>query len=207
MIMYEGDWMDIMKVYKFKGVDRFYNVPDVFEDPEAREAMMAELSTKLQMFLEDPDNPAIHRRLKKAQMQKIPDLSKYDIDGIVGIEMRGLELASFMACWHGMRLVQVRKDGKLPGKVEKQSYGTEYSHDTVCIQAEKIHEGGRYIVLDDLVATGGSIKATCDLIRRQGGIVVAAATVVELPLGGREMLEKNGIPLISLRRINGPKAT
>lgn len=193
----DKNWRDIIDAYEFKGVKEFYDTLTTMELPFARNDLIEELSCKIEDFLKDPDTPKIGKPKSMGKRSTV-NFASQDFDGLVGIDMRGLLMAGVLAYRHDTRLVPVRKAGKLPGRVISQSYTTEYSKDTLCLQADKIREGERYIIIDDVVATGGSMKATADMISSLGGLVVAAVTVIELPLGGRELLEENGIPLLSL---------
>ena len=90
----------------------------------------------------------------------------------------------------------VRKKGKLPGSTVSQNYGLEYGFDTLEIQTDAVSEGDNVIVIDDVLATGGTAIATTKLLRRMGANVISAAFIIELSkLGGRDRL---GLPLISL---------
>lgn len=190
-------WRDVIESYEFKGVKDFYDTLTTMEFPLSRNDLIDELSLKIEDFLNDSNTPKVGRP-KNMDKRSADSFANRDLDGLVGIDMRGLLIAGVLAYHHDTRLIPARKDGKLPGKVIKQSYKTEYSEDTLCLQVDKIKKDEHYIIIDDLIATGGSMKATADMIRSLGGIVVAAVAVIELPLGGRELLEENGIPLLSL---------
>jgi adenine phosphoribosyltransferase len=90
----------------------------------------------------------------------------------------------------------VRKEGKLPGRTARFTYDLEYGSDTIEIQEDAIASGQRVIVLDDLVATGGTMQAAIDLVRHRGGIVAAAACIIELGfLGARNRID---VPFTSM---------
>jgi len=109
---------------------------------------------------------------------------------LAGIESRGFLVAAPLALHLGCGFIMVRKAGKLPGKVARHAYDLEYGNDVIEIQADAISKGQRVVVIDDLVATGGTTAATIDLIRRQGGNVVGAASIIELTfLGGRKRID------------------
>ena len=112
------------------------------------------------------------------------------IDTIVGIESRGFLFGAALAYRLGCSLVPVRKAGKLPYKTIQTSYDLEYGSATVEMHIDSIKPGERIIMIDDLLATGGTAKATCELVEKQGGKVVECAFVVELNfLHGRDKLK------------------
>lgn len=117
-------------------------------------------------------------------------------DLLVGIESRGFLVAAPLAYAIGCGFAMVRKKGKLPGATARYSYDLEYGTDTIEIQEDAISSGQRVIVVDDLLATGGTMQAAIALVQRQGGTVAAAACIIELAfLGGRRRLN---VPLTSM---------
>jgi adenine phosphoribosyltransferase len=111
------------------------------------------------------------------------------IDVVVGVEARGFVFGGALAARLNASFVPARKPGKLPAAVDRVSYDTEYSTAELQMHKDSIPEESRCIVVDDLLATGGTAKASGDLVRLQGGYVVAFAFVVELSfLNGRERL-------------------
>ena len=117
---------------------------------------------------------------------------------LAGIESRGFLVAAPLALKLGCGFIMVRKQGKLPGATVGYSYDLEYGSDMVEIQADAVAPGQRVVLLDDLIATGGTLRASIELIRKVGGTVVAAACLIELTfLNGREGLD---IPFESLIR-------
>jgi adenine phosphoribosyltransferase len=120
----------------------------------------------------------------------------YQPDLLIGIESRGFLLAAPLAAELNTGFAMVRKRGKLPGDTVEYSYDLEYGSDTIELQADAIKPGQRVVVLDDLLATGGTMAATINLVRRMGGEVTGAAFLIELAfLGGREKLD---VPVSSL---------
>ena len=114
-----------------------------------------------------------------------------DIDVFAGIESRGFILASILASRYNKGLVMIRKAGKLPGKTTKLSYTIEYGKDTIEIQKDIIKEGERVLICDDLLATGGTAKASSKLIEKTGGGIVGFAFIIELSdLNGVKGLSK-----------------
>lgn len=117
-----------------------------------------------------------------------------EISKVVGIEARGFLFASALAYQIGSGLVPVRKPGKLPYKTEKATYELEYGEDSVEIHRDAISEGENVLVLDDLLATGGTVSAALDLVERLGGMVIEVAFLIELEfLNGRDQLEGKDI--------------
>ena len=121
-------------------------------------------------------------RMAEAVRPAKPDL-------LIGIESRGFLVAAPLAYALGSGFAMVRKRGKLPGKCVNLTYDLEYGTDTIEIQADAIAPGQRVLVVDDLLATGGTFDAAINLVRQQGGEVVGAACIVELTfLNGRSRL-------------------
>jgi adenine phosphoribosyltransferase len=114
----------------------------------------------------------------------------YDhIDKVVGIEARGFILAAPVACALGAGFVPVRKEGKLPGPTYAQSYQLEYGTATIEVHTDAFTAGERVLIIDDVLATGGTARATADLVRRCGAQVVAVSVLLELGfLDGRARL-------------------
>ncbi len=111
------------------------------------------------------------------------------IDAIVGVEARGFIFGAALAARLNASFVPARKPGKLPGATDTVSYDTEYSTARLEMHRESLPEGARVVVVDDLLATGGTARAAAELVRLQGAYVVSYAFVVELGfLGGREKL-------------------
>ncbi len=116
------------------------------------------------------------------------------VDYVVGMEARGFVFAGPVALALGAGFVPVRKPGKLPGAVFTQSYALEYGEETLAIHADAIPSGARVLIVDDVLATGGTITATVDLVRRLGAQVVGVAVLLELGfLGGRDLLASHGL--------------
>jgi adenine phosphoribosyltransferase len=117
-------------------------------------------------------------------------LRPHQPDLLVGIESRGFLVAAPVAYELGRGFAMIRKQGKLPGKTVRYSYDLEYGSDTIEIQEDALVAGQRIVVLDDLLATGGTMRAAIDLVRRQGGLVTAAGCIIELSfLQGRSRID------------------
>ena len=120
-------------------------------------------------------------------------------DYIAGIESRGFIFGAPLACKLGAGFVPIRKPNKLPADTIKESYSLEYGTDTIEMHADAVKAGDRVLVIDDLLATGGTAVAACNLVRKVGADVVAAAFIIELdPLKGREKIEANGVNVVSM---------
>jgi adenine phosphoribosyltransferase len=127
-----------------------------------------------------------------------------EFDVVAGIEARGFILGGAIAHQLGLGFVPVRKKGKLPHTVLSEEYALEYGTDTVEIHIDAIAEGARVLLIDDLIATGGTAEAAVKLISRAGGNVLAASFAIELPeLGGRERLEALDIEVLALCAYEG----
>jgi adenine phosphoribosyltransferase len=132
-----------------------------------------------------------HPKAWHATVERLKEaLASYQPDLLVGIESRGFLVSAPLAYTLGCGFVMVRKRGKLPGATIPYTYDLEYGTDTVEIQADAIKPGQRVIVLDDLLATGGTLSAAIRLCRMVGGDVSAAACIIELAfLGGRKRID------------------
>ncbi len=116
------------------------------------------------------------------------------IDFVVGIESRGFIFGSPLAYLLGCGFIPVRKPGKLPADCESEEYTLEYGTDKIEIHKDSINKGDRILIIDDLIATGGTIGAARKLVRRLGGEIVECAFIVELTdLKGREKLKGENI--------------
>jgi adenine phosphoribosyltransferase len=127
-----------------------------------------------------------------------------DIDVVAGIEARGFIFGTAVAYELGVGFIPLRKSGKLPGEVVGVDYELEYGTDRLEMHVGAISEGERVLLIDDLVATGGTASAALELIRSAGGRVEEACFVIDLPdLGGAERLRELGCPSFSLCEFEG----
>ncbi|MBU0536686.1 MAG: adenine phosphoribosyltransferase [Nanoarchaeota archaeon] len=116
-----------------------------------------------------------------------------DIDVVVGIDSRGFILGGALAYLLEKGFVPVRKKGKLPAETVAETYDLEYGTDTIEIHKDAIEKGQNVLIIDDLIATGGTMLAACKLVEKLGGKVVECAAIVDLPdIGGRKKLEAKG---------------
>jgi adenine phosphoribosyltransferase len=112
------------------------------------------------------------------------------IDAVVGVEARGFIFGGALAARLNASFVPARKPGKLPAKSDRVAYKTEYSTAELEMHKDSIRKGARTLIVDDVLATGGTAKASAELVTGQGGLVVAYTFVIELAfLGGRARLE------------------
>ncbi len=116
------------------------------------------------------------------------------IDLVAGVEARGFILGGALAYKLGTAFVLIRKRGKLPHKTENHEYELEYGRDSIEVHLDAIRKGDNVLLVDDLIATGGTALAACKLIEKLGGNVVETAFIVGLPeLGGMRRLDNYGI--------------
>ena len=149
----------------------FRDISPVLASPEAMDLLVAQFEEKLAPFK--------------------PDL-------FAGIESRGFLFSTLMARTFNTGSLMIRKPGKLPGKLIQKSYALEYGENTLAIQANAPVEGKRVIIIDDLLATGGTIRAAASLLTERGARPVATGVVVELTgLKGRDTLPTEVISLVS----------
>ncbi|HEY2874373.1 MAG TPA: adenine phosphoribosyltransferase [Reyranella sp.] len=121
--------------------------------------------------------------------QMAETVKKHQPDVLAGIESRGFLLAAPLAVALGTGFVMLRKQGKLPGITVRHTYALEYGTDTIEIQADAIDKGKRVVLVDDLLATGGTMAAAITLLEQVGAVVPAAACIIELSfLEGRKRL-------------------
>lgn len=127
-----------------------------------------------------------------------------NVDAVAGIEARGFILGGAVADRLGCGFIPIRKKGKLPWKTIGQEYTLEYGVDAIEIHEDAIRQGERILIIDDLIATGGTADAAAKLVRRSGGEVVGAAFVIDLPdLGGLKKLEATGVRCHALVSFEG----
>lgn len=125
------------------------------------------------------------------------------VDTVLGIESRGFIVGAAVAYALGVGLTLVRKPGKLPAETHSAEYALEYGTDMLEIHRDAFERGRRVLIVDDLLATGGTASAAVQLVRRLGGEVVECAFMIELAfLGGRARLDP--LPVFSLLRYDAP---
>ena len=132
-----------------------------------------------------------------ATVEEEPDL-------VAAIDARGFAVGGALAMELGCGLLLIRKDGKLPGETIAEDYALEYGSDRLAMHVDACTPGARVLIVDDLLATGGTAMAAARLVRRAGGMVTGARFVIDLPeLGGGEALRGEGIDTVSLLAFEG----
>jgi adenine phosphoribosyltransferase len=125
-----------------------------------------------------------------------------NIDKIVGIDARGFVFGAVLAYKLGIGFIPVRKKGKLPFKTIQETYSLEYGEDTLEIHEDAVQKGDKIVIVDDLIATGGTIGATVKLVQKLGADIIECAFIVELPeLNGRSQIQ--GCEVYSITEFEG----
>ena len=126
------------------------------------------------------------------------------VDKVAAIESRGFIVGAALAYALKVGFVPIRKQGKLPAENFGQDYALEYGTDRLEVHQDAIRQGERVLLVDDLIATGGTADAALKLVAMAGGTVVGCAFIVDLPdLGGRARLERQGYPIHALCQFHG----
>jgi adenine phosphoribosyltransferase len=126
------------------------------------------------------------------------------IDAVAGLDARGFIIGPILAYELGLGFVPIRKKGKLPFRTLSQSYELEYGSATVEINEDACQPGERVVLVDDLIATGGTMMAGKQLLERLGAVVVEGAAIIDLPdLGGSKLLRGAGMPLYTVCEFGG----
>ena len=126
------------------------------------------------------------------------------IDKIVAIESRGFIIAAPLAYLLNVGLVLIRKPGKLPAETIDQDYKLEYGTDRIEVHADAINKGDKVLIVDDLIATGGTAEATVKLVKKMRGEIIECCFVIDLPdIGGRARLENMGQKVFTLCEFEG----
>ncbi len=141
---------------------------------------------------------------RKAVDELVQHYVGVQIDKVVGIEARGFIIGGAMAHQLTTGFVPIRKPGKLPHRVISEKYELEYGTDSLEIHEDAIASGDLVLLVDDLIATGGTAEAAVKLIRASGGKVAAACFIIDLPdLGGSELIRNMGLEVITLCEFEG----
>jgi len=127
-----------------------------------------------------------------------------NIDLIVGIDSRGFILGGALAYLLQKGFVPIRKKGKLPAETEKEDYELEYGTDSIEIHKDAIQPNQKVLIIDDLIATGGTALAACKLVKKLGGDIIEFACIVDLPdIGGSAKLKDTGIKIYAQAEFEG----
>jgi len=144
------------------------------------------------------------RGFRMAVDQMLHPYAGQRIDKVVGLEARGFILGGAIAHQLGTGFVPIRKKGKLPGKTLSQDYTLEYGQATMEIHDDAIQPGEKILVVDDLLATGGTAEAGIKLLEQLGADIIGCAFIIDLPeLGGRKLLENLAMPVHILCEFDG----
>ncbi len=123
---------------------------------------------------------------------------------IAGLDARGFIIGSVLAYELNIGFIPIRKKGKLPFTTVEETYELEYGSATVEMHTDAVKPGDRIVLIDDLIATGGTMMAGAKLLQRLGALVVEGAAIVDLPeLGGSQRLQQSGLPLFTLVDFDG----
>jgi len=144
------------------------------------------------------------RAFRRAVDELVQPWAGMKIDKIAGIEARGFILGGAVAYQLSAGFVPIRKKGKLPHQTVRVAYSLEYGLDEIEMHSDAVHAGERVILIDDLVATGGTAEAAVKLLRSIGAEVLAACFIIDLPaLGGAQRLREVGVPVRTLIDFGG----
>ncbi len=142
--------------------------------------------------------------LRLAIAETVVALKDLKINKVAGLEARGFIMGGAVAQFLGVGFVPIRKQGKLPGKTISQEYALEYGTATMELHDDAIEPGEKILLLDDLIATGGTAEAGIKLIEALGGTVVQSTFIIDLPaLGGAAKIEAMGVPVHVLCAFEG----
>lgn len=146
-------------------------------------------------------NPAVFRKLIDSFVHRYQG---QQLNAIAAVDARGFILGAPLAYELGISLVPVRKQGKLPFETISQSYELEYGSATVELHTDAFNPGDRVVVIDDLIATGGTMLAACQLIRRLQADIVEVAAIIDLPeLNGSSLLKQAGFDVYAVCEFDG----
>ena len=144
------------------------------------------------------------RSFRRAVDELVQPWAGNKIDKVAGIEARGFIIGGAVAHQVSAGFVPIRKKGKLPHTTVRIAYSLEYGLDEMEMHADAIHPGERVILVDDLIATGGTAEGAVKLLRQMGAEVIAACFVIDLPdLGGADKIKKLGVPVRTLVQFAG----
>jgi adenine phosphoribosyltransferase len=144
------------------------------------------------------------RAFRRAIDELVQPFAGSKVSKVAGIEARGFILGGAVAHQMSAGFIPIRKKGKLPHETVSIAYSLEYGVDQMEMHKDAVVRGEKVILIDDLIATGGTAEAACRLLTRMGAEIVAACFIVDLPeLGGAKKIEKLGIPVRVLMQFDG----
>lgn len=193
-------WEGILEIFN-KNVEKVKQVLIKTIETFSEEQAYKEIKDKIRTIPHFPKQGIMFRDITtlfkdKDGMKKITEIleKRYKdrgIEVVAGIESRGFIVGGILAEKLNCSFVPIRKKGKLPAETESQEYSLEYGTDTVEIHKDAIHPGQKVLLIDDLIATGGTAQASCQLIEKLGGNIIECAFIIDLPdLKGKEKLSK-----------------
>ncbi len=142
--------------------------------------------------------------MEKTSEMFLERLKSFEFDKVVGIESRGFIFGSLISEKLNKPFIPIRKKGKLPRKTISQEYQLEYGQDCLEVHSSSVNKDENFLIVDDLIATGGTAEASISLIKKLGGHVTACCFVIGLPdLGGIEKLKEKKISIITLCNFDG----
>ncbi|MBC8495990.1 adenine phosphoribosyltransferase [archaeon] len=149
-------------------------------------------------LLKDPEG---FREMNRLFYERYKDT---DIVAVVGVEARGFIMGAVLADKMGVSFIPIRKKGKLPPEVVTEEYQKEYGPDIIEIKKNAINPGSKVLLIDDLLATGGTVIAAGNLLKKVGAEIVECAFVVDLPdIGGKKVLEEAGYKVFTMVEFEG----
>ncbi len=144
------------------------------------------------------------RAFRRAIDELVQPYAGTNVSKVAGIEARGFILGGAVAHQMSAGFVPIRKKGKLPHETVSIAYSLEYGIDQMEMHKDAVGRGEKVVLVDDLIATGGTAEAACRLLTQMGAEIVAACFIIDLPdLGGAKKIEKLGIPVRALMQFNG----
>jgi len=203
-------WTEIKYIMK-ENAERVKKVLIETIDSFSREQEILKLKNRVRTIPNFPREKTMFRDItpllqNKESLRKLTEIfydryKNFQIDLVAGVESRGFVLAGLLADKLNAGLIMIRKPGSLPYETVKETYSFENGTDTVEIHKDAIKLGQKVLLIDDLIATGGTILASCNLIKKLGGQVVECAFMIELEeLGGVEKLKKEGYSVFNLMK-------
>ena len=149
-------------------------------------------------LLKDPDG------LRESINKLVDRYKDLNIDKVVAIESRGFIIGAPLAYLLNLGLVLIRKPGKLPAETINQDYELEYGTDRIEVHLDAIEKGEKVLIVDDLIATGGTAETTVRLVQKMKGDIVECCFIIDLPdIGGRDRLENMGLKVFTLCEFEG----